>query len=292
MKEEQTVERAPERGEQALRPEAARPIRSRSRRLVVPLILLAAIAATAFLIWKLFFAKPGPPENVILLSGRIEGDDSALAPKAGGRIREIRFREGDHVKTGETIAVLDDKQIKAREDQARAALREAEAKAQSARDQIAVLQEQLRQGQLQTEQARVDAEGRVRQAQAELSAAEADLAQQEAAYKLALFDQEAYGRLARTGAVAERQGNEAASKAAQQAAVVAAACRRVEAARGALTTARANLANPGIRGAEAAAVRKQITRQEAEIASANASTEKATSGRRESGGDDRSKKKH
>src|SRR5215813_803313 len=257
MEERQTVERAPEQGNQARRPGAVWPILSRIRRFVILLMLLAAIAGAVYLIWKFFFRKPVPPENVITLSGRIEGDDSALAPKTGGRIIEIRFREGDHVKAGEEVAILDDQQIKAREDQARAALEQAKAKAQSARDQIAVLEERLRQGQLQTEQARIDAAGRVRQAQSELSAAKADLAQQEAALKFALFDQEAYGRLARTGAVSERQGSEAASKAAQQAAVVAAACRRVEAAQGALTTAMANLSNPAIRGAEAAAVRKQ-----------------------------------
>ncbi|HKQ73378.1 MAG TPA: efflux RND transporter periplasmic adaptor subunit [Blastocatellia bacterium] len=281
MEERQTVERAPERGKQAQRPEAVLPSRARFRRFVIPLVLLAAITAVIFLIWKIFLAKPGPPENVIALSGRIEGDDSALAPKTGGRILEIRFREGDRVKAGEAIAILDDQQIRAREDQARAALTQAKAKEQSARDEIAVLQEQLRQGQLQIEQAKVDAEGRVRQAQSELSAAQADLAQQEAAYRLALFDRDAYGRLARTGAVSERQGKEAVSKAAQQAAVVAAARRRVEAARGALTTARANLANPQIRGAESEAVRKQITKQQAEIASANASTEQARAQLRE-----------
>jgi HlyD family secretion protein len=215
------------------------------------------------------------------LSGRIEGDDSAAAPKTAGRIIEIRFREGDSVKAGDTIATLDDEQIRAREEQARAALLQAEAKAQSARDQIAVLQEQLRQNLLQMEQARVDAEGRVRQAESELAAAQADLAQQEAAYQLALFDKEAYTRLAKTGAVSERQGKEAASKAAQQAAVVAAAKRRVEAARGALTTAKANLANPRIHGAESAAVRKQIAQQQAEIAGANAGAQQARAQLRE-----------
>lgn len=140
-----------------------------------------ALAAAAFFIWRFFFAKPRAPESVVALSGRIEGDDSAVAPKTSGRILEIRFREGDSVKAGDTIAVLDDQQVRAREDQARAALSQAEAKAVSAREQITVLQEQVRQNQLQTEQAKVDAQGRVRQAESDLAAAEADLAQQQAA---------------------------------------------------------------------------------------------------------------
>ena len=179
------------------------------------------------------------------MSGRIEGDDSNIAPKTSGRILEVRFREGDTVKTGDTIAVLDDAQVRAREEQARAALAASEARERSARTQLAAIQEQLQQSQLQTAQSKMDAEGRVRQAEADLSSAEAELAQQEASLKLALFDRDAYTRLAQTGAVSERQGRQAVATAEQQEAVVAAAKRRVEAARGALTTARANLDNPG-----------------------------------------------
>lgn len=280
MNVQETVERAPEQSGSSPPPVAARPGRPRSRRLAVLLILLF-VALAAFLIWRFFFAERGAPESVITVSGRIEGDDSAIAPKMGGRIFEIRFREGDTVKTGDVIAVLSDEQLRAREQQARAALSQAQAQAQSARDQIAVFQEQLRQQQLQVEQARIDAQGRVKQAEAELAAAQADLAQQEAAYRLALFDLEAYTRLARTGAASERQAKEASSKAAQQVAVVTAARRRVAAAQGALTTARANLVNPKIRGAEATTVRRQTERQRTEVASANANIEQARAQLRE-----------
>ncbi len=81
-----------------------------------------------------------------------------------------------------------------------------------------------------------------------LAAAQSELAQQQAAYDLALFDKDAYTQLAQSGAVSERQGKQAVATADQDAAAVAAAERRVDAAQGALTTAQANLANPGIRG--------------------------------------------
>src|SRR5271168_4731478 len=115
------------------KPETARP---RSRKPVIPIVLLI-VGVAAFFIWRGFFATPKVPAGIVIVSGRIEGDDSAIAPKTTGRILEIRFREGDVVKAGETIAVLDDEQVRAREDQARAALADAEAKQQSARDQIA-----------------------------------------------------------------------------------------------------------------------------------------------------------
>jgi HlyD family secretion protein len=151
----------------------------------------------------------------------------------------------------------------------------AEARGKAARDQIAVLDQQLQQNRLQTAQSKVDADGRVRQAEGELAAAESTLAQQEAAYQIASFDDDAYSKLAKTGAASERQAKQAASTAGQQAAAVAAAKRRVESARGALITAKANLENPVIREAQVSIVGKQIAQQQAEVASADANTAQA-----------------
>lgn len=244
-----------------------------TRRKALPILIILIVLG--IVLWKFVFSKPGAPENVVALSGRIEGDDSAIGPKTSGRIAEIRYREGDSVKAGDAIAILDDDQIRAREDQARAALSVAQARERAARSQLAGLQQQLGQSELQTTQAQTDAEGRVRQAEADVASSEADLAQQEAALKLALFDRDAYTRLAQTGAVSERQGRQAIATADQQTAVVAAAKKRVEAARGALTTAKANLENPNIRAAQESVIRKQMAQQEAEIAASVASAEQA-----------------
>lgn len=250
------------------------PPRSR-RRFILPAAIIVVLAAGGYLVWRLFFYQPPLPESVIALSGRIEGDDSAISPRTTGRILEIRFREGDSVKAGDVIATLSDEQVRAREEQAQAAVAVMQARSKSARDQIAVLQEQLQQNQLQTAQSKGDAAGRVRQAEEQLAAAEADLAQQQASYQIAAFDKDAYTRLAQTGAASERQAKQADATAGQQAAAVSAASRRVEASRGALTTARANLENPGIREAQVAIVRKQIAQQQSEVVSADANTEQA-----------------
>jgi HlyD family secretion protein len=246
----------------------------RPRRKVLPLIVVV-LGVAAFFIWRGYFANPPIPESIVTVSGRIEGDDSAVSPKTEGRIIEIRVREGDNVKAGDTLAVLDDAQVRAREEQARAALTGAEARAKSANDQIAVYQQELQQNELLAEQSKVDAAGRVRQAEADLAAAESDLAQQEASLSLAQFDNDAYQKLVKTGAVSERQGKQASTTADQQTAAVAAARRRLEAARGALTTAQANLSNPGIRAFQSDTVRKQIDQQRAEIASANAASQQS-----------------
>ncbi len=247
---------------------------ARPRRKIFPIIVLV-VAVAAFFIWRGYFANARVPASIVVLSGRIEGDDSAVAPKTTGRVLEIRVREGDTVKAGDTIAVLDDAQLQAREDQAKAALDGAEARAKSAADQIAIYEQQLQQNELSQEQATVDAAGRVRQAQSDVSAAESDLAQQEANLRLAQFDNTAYQRLVKTGAASERQATQAAATADQQVAAVAAARRRLESARGALTTAQANLSNPGIRGFQAGAVRSQIAQQKAEIANAAAASQQS-----------------
>ena len=245
-----------------------------SSKKVAPFIAVAALAIVGVLVWRLFFA-PSTPSSVVELTGRVEGDDSAVAAKVAGRILEIRVREGDDMKAGDVIAVLDDRQVQSRHDQAQAALTAAEARTASARAQVAVLEEQLKQTQLAFGQSENDSQGRVAQAEAELTAAEADRARQEASLKLALFDKDAYTHLVTTGAVSERQGRLSVATADQQEAAVAAAKRRVEATRGAVTTAKASLSNPGIRQSQVAAVRQQLIQQQAEIANDVASAEQA-----------------
>ena len=259
--------------EQRPRPQAERPTEGKGSsvgRRIIPLVILLVLAIAGAAIWLIFFATPDVPASIVALSGRIEGDDSAVSPKTAGRITSIQFREGDLVKAGEVIAVLDDQQVRAREQQAESSVTQADAQVRSARQQIDVLEQQLQQSRLQTTQSKLEAEGQVRQAEAELAAAEAEYKQQQASLQLASFDKEAYSRLAKSGAVSERQGKQAATTAETQEAVTAAAQRRVEAARGALNVARSSLSNPEIRSAGSAAIQRQMAQQRATIASANA----------------------
>lgn len=241
-----------------------------------PLIAIVVLAIAGGLIgWRLYSSRSEIPENVVVLSGRIEGDDSSVSAKIGGRIQEIHFREGDRVEAGQIIAVLDDDQIRAREEQAQAAVTVAEARVRAAQQQIGVLNEQLRQSRITVDQSRIDAEGRVREAQANIAAAEAQLAQAEASYQIAAFDRDAYKKLAATGAVSERQGKQAESNANAQAAVVASADKRVDGARASLEAAKALLANPEVRTAQAAAVEQQIAQARYEVATYQADAARA-----------------
>jgi len=255
-------------------PQTPAPARHNRPRVVIAAALVVAGLA-AFGVWTTFFAASGIPAGVIAVSGRIEGDDSAVGAKTSGRIREITVREGDHVQAGQVIATLDDQQIRAREQMAEAAVRQAEARVELSKHQITVLEEQLRQNEIGVDQARADATGRVSEAEAKLAAAEAQLAQATAAHAQAKWDRDAYTKLYKQELVPAQQAKQAENNEEAQAAIVAASKRQVEAAQGALTAARASLANPAIRSAQVAAVRGQILQARADIAAATADAERS-----------------
>ena len=144
-----------------------------------------------------------------------------------------------------------------------------------AQHQIAVLEEQLRQSRLGVDQARADAEGRVNEAEGRLAAAEAQLTQAQATHAQAQWDREAMARLFQKGLVAEQEAQRAQNNEEAQAAIVAAQRRQVEAARGALTAAKANLVNPAIRSSQVVAVEGQILQAQADIAAAQAEAARA-----------------
>jgi len=210
----------------------------------------------------------GTPGNVVAVSGRIEGDDSAVASKLPGRVLTISVREGDVVTAGEVIATLDDAQ-------ARAAVADAQARVSMAERQVPVLQAQLRQAQLGTEQANVGASGDVSAAQSQLAAANAQLSQAQAAYKLAAYNENMAKSLYATGDVSELQRNRAVSDEQQAKATLDAARQRAQAAQGQLRSATATLSNAPMREQQAAAVSGQINQQGSAVSAAQANLDQA-----------------
>jgi HlyD family secretion protein len=245
------------------------------------LLALVVLSIAGGAIWYFLIRTPPTPRNLIKLSGRIEGDDTTVSTKIAGRIREIHVREGDQVKAGQVVALIDDEQVRAREQQEQSNVMQAEARVMAAQQQIAVLNAQLEESTIGVDQARVDAQGRVSQAEAQVAHAEAQLAQAEADYGQARYDEQRYTTLAKDGDVPERTGKQAETTAEAKAAAVRAARKQVDVARGALTMAKANLANAPMRTSQATAVRKQILQAQSEILAAQAETERARAKLRE-----------
>ncbi|HKU75626.1 MAG TPA: HlyD family efflux transporter periplasmic adaptor subunit [Pyrinomonadaceae bacterium] len=260
-------------------------VNKRNRKPLKVLIALLVLSLAGGAVWYFLIRTPPAPKNLIKLSGRIEGDDTTVASKIAGRIQEIKVREGDVVKAGQVIALIDDEQVRAREQQEQSMVLQAEARVLSAQQQIAVLNAQLEESNIGVDQARVDAQGRVSQAEAQVAHAEAELAKAEADYGQARYDEQRYTKLANDGDVPERTGRQASTAAEAQAAAVRAARKQVDVARGTLTMAKANLSNAAMRTSQATAVRKQILQAQSEIIAAQAEAEHARAKLREAQAD-------
>ena len=265
-------------------PAAPPPGRRRRKKSKGGLILLTVVvAAIALLVWYIFIHRPAQQgaENLVVATGRIAGDEATVSAKTAGRVREIRFREDDVVRVGDVIALLDDDQVRAREDAAKSAVQTAEARVRSSQQQISVLRAQEQSSSLSIDQSKIDSEGRVNQARAQVAAAEAALAQARAANNQAQYDYENQSQLAKDGDLSERQGMLAKSNLEATTAAVHAAEEQIKAARGAYNAQLAALKNPAILSSQRLSIQEQINKAQSDIAGAMADAERARAQLRE-----------
>lgn len=107
--------------------------RKKSAKTIVSLLVLVAVVLLA--IW--FLAKP----EEVVLQGRVEATQVYLSPKIAGRIKEYKVREGETVKEGQLLAVLESPELDAKLSQAEAA--QAAAEAQEAKAQKGARTEEI-----------------------------------------------------------------------------------------------------------------------------------------------------
>ena len=84
-------------------------------------ILLAIIGFAAVVIIVAligFFALGRDPE---IIQGQVEVTECRVSSKVPGRILELRVKEGDYVKVGDTLAILDAPEVRAKMEQAQSA---------------------------------------------------------------------------------------------------------------------------------------------------------------------------
>ena len=93
------------------------------------IIGFSAVVAIVALIG--FFALGRDPE---LIQGQVEVSEYRVSSKVPGRILEIRVKEGDYVKVGDTLAILDAPEVRAKMEQARSAENAAAAQEEMARN--------------------------------------------------------------------------------------------------------------------------------------------------------------
>lgn len=94
-----------------------------SKAWLVALIALAAVGG--YLVWQRM-GEAGLPQGIASGNGRLEAVEIDIAAKTGGRLSDILVTEGDFVKAGQALAVMDTTQLEARKRQAEAELRRAQ----------------------------------------------------------------------------------------------------------------------------------------------------------------------
>ena len=125
----------------------------RVRQALAVLFVVVVAAAVAYLAYR---ARPQPLPP-LTASGTLEAEHVAVAAELGGRVDEVRVAEGDTVRAGQVLFVLDDAWLQAQYDQAQAALDAARARQALAEAQVRVAQAQYDLTRQQAHQAAAEA---------------------------------------------------------------------------------------------------------------------------------------
>ncbi len=209
--------------------------------------LLLVIAAVYY-----FFSTNRSSDLVLV--GTVDANQVVVSPKILGRIERLAVKEGDEVKAGDTIAVLDSQELTADR-------RAAEATVASLRNQVAQTQATEAQNRGETSSGVVNAQARLRAAQASLAQAQADLQRIQGDSLRAI-------ELARQGVASQQQADEAAAQLKAQQALVRAVTDQVQAAQADLASAQAHTNLAHAAQSTVAATRDQALNAQAQLESA------------------------
>jgi HlyD family secretion protein len=114
-------------------------------RLGSPIFLVLALPAFIglYFAYSSLFHHAPLPEGLIQANGRIEGDHITVSSKFSGRIQSLPVQEGDIVKSGQTLIVLDDTQVRTRVTQAEKAVASLNARVEALRMDLDVLRKEV-----------------------------------------------------------------------------------------------------------------------------------------------------
>ena len=185
--------------------------------------LLLGVLTVASLIW--YFVTVRPTGDLQLI-GTVDANEVMVSAKIPGRIQTLTVDEGQDVKAGQLIAVIES-------DDLQAARKAAEATASSQKWKLGETVETERQMRGETGSATVNAEAQVRAAQAALVQAQANYEHQQA-------DSSRIVALAKDGIMSAQAKDDAASSLQASKAAVDAARENVSAAEASLRQARAH----------------------------------------------------
>jgi HlyD family secretion protein len=132
-----------------------------SRNLFFSLLGFLLVAAATY-----YFLSTDRSSDLVLI-GTVDANQVVVSPKMSGRIERLAVEEGDEIKAGQTVAVLDARELTAEKHAAQALLA-------SLRSQVAQTRASEKQSSGETTSGVVTAEARLQAAQANLAQAQAD----------------------------------------------------------------------------------------------------------------------
>jgi HlyD family secretion protein len=263
-----------------------------------PRILLAiiAIAGVGYFGWRQF--APAPVPTVLRVSGRIEADETDIGAKTGGRVTQILVKEGDFIKKGQVIALIQDEEVDQQLQVAIAQVNSAKQDEAQAKLEINIAESRIQEAQANLAQSKADSQGRVSQAastvaasqaqvdqaQAQVVQAQSEIKRAQSELKLALTNRDRYASLVSQGVIPRQQFDQAQTNAdtaqaaletarASQVARVAAvktAQRQLQAAQGGLAQTQSSTLNPAIRRDQLAAYQQQKNQAQSRLVAAQA----------------------
>lgn len=254
-------------------------------KILLPLLLIGIVGVgVGTRIWR-----SQPEADFLELSGRIEGYETDIGAKVGGKVESIAVREGDRVTQGQVLVQLEDAELQASLNGAYANIDVAKQKVEQALLQISVIENQIEEAQLSQLQAEDDTSGRVNAAIAGIASAEAQLAQAEAEAKqlktellLAKADRDRFEQLYKSEAVSKQRFEQAQTEfdsmqetLQARLAFVNAAQEQVNIAQGNLTQSRASRLNPEIRSVRVRRFETQLKQAQAQLSAAQAEVSNA-----------------
>ncbi len=193
------------------------------------------------LIWYLATARP---TGDLQLIGTVDANEVLVSARIPGRIKTLTVQEGQDVKAGELIAVIES-------DDLAAAHQAAEATVASQRSKLNETEETERQTRGETSSQTINAEAQVRATQAALQQAQANLDHQQA-------DTRRTVALASQGIMSEQAKDDAQTSLAAYQAAVATARENVAAAEAALSQAQAHELQAKVAARTVASTRGQV----------------------------------
>jgi HlyD family secretion protein len=236
-----------------------------------PVLLAFLIAILAGSIYYFYFKPLPPPATTLHVSGRIEGYETNIGPKIGGRVDYVAKREGELIKRGELLVKLADDDVQAQLRGAQARVLSAQEKASEAHYQLAVVDNQIAEAKVMVAQSQEDTAARVDQAEANVATSEAKvaearalLAQAKSELEMASLRNERYVSLVKEQAISLDEADQARTSKNNAVALVSSRTANLEAARKQLKVSKAGLEmartsrlNPQMRSSQLAVLQQQ-----------------------------------